>query len=158
MKLSPKFLVVLVLVGVLMTYAGCKPHHDNPVPVTDTQIDLLTAKTWIATGVTLDANPETAYTSSSAPFTLKFSGTHGQTTINYTATNRPALSAWPASGTMTFDTTTPTTNLTRNDTAPVAVVYSVSATQLVLHFTYTGAGYSRTTEVDGQWIFSMAAQ
>jgi hypothetical protein len=154
MKLTLKSLVVLALAGVLLTYSGCKKHPETPVPITDTQITAL-SKTWKVISVTRDATDETT---DYASFQLTLSGTLGTQIVNYSCSARPSLSAWPASGSFTFSTTTPTTNLTRDASGadPIPVVYSVSSAQLILTFTYNGAGYSRTDEVTGAWVFTLA--
>jgi len=148
MKVAGKILVGLMVIGVLMTYTGCKKKKGDPEPITDQQIEKL-SKPWKVTTVTLDGVDKK---SDYANFTITLSGTKGTTSIGYTTTGRPALSPWASSGSFTFDATTPETKLTRDDSVPVT--YSVSETSLQASFQYSGAGFARVSAVKGQWVFT----
>ena len=158
MKFAGKIAFALGIVCFLMMYSGCKKHKDEPEPVTDVQLKLLTnafaptGQVWKATAVTLDGNPKT---SDYPNFQLTLTGTKGQSTFNFAASGRPALSPWPASGNFTFDATNPSTTLSRNDTPPVTVTYSATATQLIMSFNFSGSGYpARIGNVKGNWVFT----
>jgi hypothetical protein len=149
MKFLLNLLCIGVISGVLVLQSGCKKHHSEPEPVTDQQLDLLTKQPWKIASATRDDNAED-YTG----FVLTLSGTKGQTTFGFSTAGRPSTSAWPSSGTFTFDATNPTTTLSRNDTTPITVTYSVSASSLIMDFQYSGSGFqSRTGVVNGQWHF-----
>jgi hypothetical protein len=152
MKLAGKIVFSLGIVCFLFMYAGCKKHNPAPVPVTDQQLDLLTKGPWKVTAVTLDGTTQmTDY----ANFALSLTGTKGQTIFNFTTAGRPSLSPWPASGTFTFDATSPATLLSRNDNPPVAVTYAATSTQLTMSFSFAGAGYiNRVGNVKGVWVFT----
>jgi hypothetical protein len=148
MKVAGKILVGLMVLGVLMTYTGCKKKKGDPEPITDQQIEKL-SKPWKVTKATLDGTD--VKTKDYPNFTITLTGTKGTTSIGYTTTGRPALSPWASSGSFTFDATTPETKLTRDDTVPVT--YSVSETALQISFQYNGKGFSRVGQVGGQWVF-----
>ncbi len=154
MKFAGKIVFALGIVGSLMMYSGCKKHHTEPEPIPDKQLGLLSTGPWKVTAVTLDGVDKKA---DYANFTLTMSGTKGQTTFNFTTAGRPTLSPWPASGNFTFDDTNPSTTLSRNDTPPVAVTYSATATQLIMSFTFSGNGYTaRVGNVKGVWNFTFS--
>ena len=144
MKIAGKIAFAVGIVCFLMMYSGCKKHKDEPEPVTDVQLKLLTntfaptGQVWSVTAVTLDGvDKKSDYTS----FKLTLTGIKGQTQFSFATAGRPALSPWPASGNFTFDATNPATTLSRDDTPPVTVTYAATATQLTMSFTFSGAGY-----------------
>ena len=148
MKVAGKILVSLLVVGVLLTYSGCKKKKDDPEPITDQQIEKL-SKTWKVTTVTRNGvDRKSDYPN----FTLTLAGTKGTVEIGYTTTGRPSSSPWASSGKFTFDATTPETKLLRDD--GVDVTYSVSDISLQTNFQYNGPGFSRVSAVDGQWVFT----
>src|SRR5882757_3759010 len=148
---SIRFLPLAVIILVLPALFGC-PSPNEPTPSgTDQQLTKL-SKTWIATSAKLDNVDQTGYTS----FTLKLSGTAGQTTFDYATTGRPALSPWAAAGKFTFETDFATA-VKRDDGLPVT--YSVTDTQLQLTFNYSGAGIAgRVSNVKGNWVFTFVPQ
>mgnify|MGYP002783521808 CR=1 FL=1 len=150
-----KGMVALASVAVLMVYSNCGGGSDPAPPVTDVQLEKLRG-TWVIQSVT---GQGTNRTSEYPGFSLTFTGTNGNTTFNYTAANRPALSPWPPSGTFTFDTETPESSITRNDPSdPIDVSYEVTATQLTLEFNYQGGGFTRPRVVEGDWTFTFTKQ
>ena len=152
MKFAARIVFAVAVIFSLVMSSGCKKHKDEPVPVTDTQLDLLTKGAWKATSVKLDGADKTADYSA---FQLTMSGTKPNTTFNFTTSGRPTLSPWPESGNFTFDTASPTTTLSRNDTPPVSVQYAATATQLTMKFTFSGNGYTaRVGNVKGVWDFT----
>ncbi len=152
MKLTGKIIFIAGVVCFMMTYSGCKKHHDEPIPITDQQLDLLSKTAWKVTAVTLDGTDKMSDYSS---FTITFSGTKGQATFNYTTAGRTPspLYPWAKTGTLTFDGTGPATKLTRDDAVPIT--YAVTATQLTASFLFSGNGYAaRVGNVQGAWIFT----
>ena len=157
MKFAGKIAFAAGIVCFLMMYSGCKKHKDEPEPVTDVQLKLLTntfaplGQVWKATSVTLGTVPNSDYPN----FQLTLTGTKGQSQFGFMTSGRPALSPWPANGNFTFDATNPTTTLTRNDIPSVIVKYTATATQLVMSFNFSGAGYpARIGNVKGDWVFT----
>jgi len=151
---SNRLLPLAVIILVLPALFGF-PSKNEPTPsVPDQQLTKL-SKTWKATTVTLDGQAQTGYTS----FTIKLSGTAGQTTFDYTTTGRPALSPWAAAGKFTFGTD-PATQLTRDDSLPVTYsVTDVAPIQLQMGFNYSGAGIAgRVNNVKGNWVFTFIPQ
>jgi hypothetical protein len=143
------FLIVLALFGVAASFWQC---GSDPAPAPDPQDQQLEklSQTWKATNVTFNSTPVTGYEN----FQITMTGTAGQDTFDYSTTGRPAgiKTPWPASGKFTFGTDFATV-LTRDD--GIQVTYSVSATQLQMTFTYTGAGFTgRTSNVEGAWTFT----
>jgi hypothetical protein len=123
-------------------------------PVTDEQLDLLTKAPWKVAAVTLDGVDKMAdYTN----FRLTLTGTKGQTTFNFATFGRPSLGPWSLSGQFTFDGTSPTSKLSRNDTPAVSVTYVVSAANLTMSFQFNGLGYvGRIASVNGTWNFTFS--
>ncbi len=145
------FLPVAVIVLVLPMLFGCPPKNEPTPSGTDQQLTKL-SKNWVATSAKLDGVDQAGYTS----FTMKPSGTAGQTTFDYSTTARPALSPWAASGKFTFGTDF-ATQLTRDDSLPIT--YSVTDTQLQMTFNYSGAGIAgRANNVKGNWVFTFKPQ
>jgi hypothetical protein len=142
----------LALLGILLVYSSCGGGSDPAPPITDVQIGKLN-KTWRITSVTLDGVIQNGSnnTSDYTGFQLVLAGTTGGTSVNYTATSRPALSPWQPSGSFTFGTNAET-ELVRND--DVDVTYSVTDTQLQMTFSFSGSGYTRSAVVSGVWVFT----
>ena len=154
MKFAGKIVLTLGIVGFLMMYTGCKKHKDEPVPVTDQQLDLLSKGPWKATGVTLGGVDKM---SDYPNFTLTMTGTKGNTQFSFSTAGRPSLSPWPANGNFTFDSTSPATKLSRDDTPPVPVDYTATATTLTMSFQFNGNGYTaRIGSVKGDWAFTFS--
>lgn len=152
------FLSMVVLVA-LLGYSSCnKPPRLGPTEE-ELQLDKLSG-TWKVTGtnnVTLDAvSKKTDYSN----FTLTVTGTPDATSFGYTTSGRPALSAWPASGTWAFASGKVLTTIKRDPggAKEVEVTYTVTETTLELSFTYTGAGETRTNKVTGLWSFQLTKQ
>ena len=150
---SFKFLVAIVLIGILFSYSGCKPKSDPGPSAQDQQLTKL-SKAWTCTDAKLNNVTQTGYTN----FKLTISSTAGQNTFGYSCAGRPTgtkSSPWPASGNFTFGTDF-ATQLTRDDgTPPLPVTYSVTDTQLQLTFTYSGQGYDgRVGNVLGTWVYT----
>jgi hypothetical protein len=152
MKLSLKFLALILIPGMLVFMSGCKKKTGPGESTEDIQLGKL-SKTWKITSVSLDGVDRTAdYTN----FSLTISGTAGGSSFGYSTSNRPTLSPWPSSGTWAFGTP-PETQIVRdkgNTADELPITYSVSDTQLQVTFNYNGAGYpARVSNVKGQWIF-----
>jgi hypothetical protein len=149
------FLSALVIV-VLLGYSSCGPGGGDPVPPEDEQLALLSSTWKVGTSgnVTLDGvSKKTDYSG----FQLVISGTPGATSFGYTTSGRPALSAWPSSGTWAFGSNV-TTDIVRdkgNTAKELPVTYVVTENTLELTFTYNGAGEARTNKVTGTWVFTL---
>ncbi|MEJ0033326.1 MAG: hypothetical protein WDO15_24655 [Bacteroidota bacterium] len=89
---------------------------------------------------------------------LAFTGSDGSKSFNYTASGRPFVSPWEATGTFTFDTTNPVQKLHRDD--DLEVDYVITATTLTLQFNFSGPGYAngRASSITGKWIFVFQKQ
>jgi PKD repeat protein len=120
------------------------------VSKTDSQIDKL-SKPWNINSATLDGVDKKSDYSN---FTITLQGTQGTTMMGYTTIGRPALSPWASSGSFVFDMASPETKLIRDDA--VVVTYSVSEASLQVSFQYSGAGFSRTSAIKGQWVFTFS--
>jgi hypothetical protein len=157
MKFAGKILFLAGALCFLMTYSSCKKKHDEVPPITDQQLDLLTkgnSVAWNLTAVTRDGIDQK---SDYPAFVLTLTGSHGQTKFGYSTSGRPALSSWPPSGNFTFDATSPTTKLSRDDNPDISVTYSATATQLIMSYPYSGSGYTaRVGNVNGNWVFTFA--
>jgi len=146
-----KVLIALTLFGASASFWQC---GSDPAPAKDPQDEQLAklSQTWKATSVTLSNGGAPATQTGYDNFTLTISGTPGNATFNFSTSGRPAgtkSSPWPASGTFTFETDFNTT-VKRDDL--VIFTYFVTATQLELDFTYTGAGFdARTSSINGSW-------
>jgi hypothetical protein len=158
MKNVFKMLFVFALGGLLLTYSGCKSKKETAVPVTDTQIDLL-SHTWkistAANAVTLNNNAQTNFST----FTITFTGTHGTNTVSYTCEGRTFPSVWEGTGSFTFSSANPQTQMTRDDA--VAFTYAVTSSQLQMSFSFdpSAPGYTaRTADLGGAWVFTMVPQ
>jgi hypothetical protein len=149
---SLKLVLLLLSVGVLFSLTNCGGDSKPAESVADQQLTKL-SKTWKLTSVTLDGTAVT--TPSYAAFQLVVTGTKGATSFGYTTAGRPSLSPWKASGTWSFVKGQEPTAITRDpDTADtLPITYVVSETTLELNFTFTGAGYTRTDQVKGNWVF-----
>ena len=143
-------LAVIVVAAAIFNLTSCGSDPAPEKSPQDQQLEKL-SKTWKMTSVTQDGNaPQDPYTG----FQLGITSTAGQTTFSYTTTGRPTgtFSPWGPSGTFTFGSDFATT-LTRDD--GTTITYAVSATQLQMTFTYSGAGYqTRAGVFTGNWVFT----
>ena len=164
MKQTLKTLFVLVLAGMLLTYSSCKSSKTTAEPITDQQVDKFNGKSFKLTAVTLGTVDKIADGTYTTSMTIAFTGTHGSPTLNYMCTSRPATSVWKSSGTMVLDATNPQTLMVRDDQVPITYLATTSTTTpitttLQMNFTFSPTtGYSRTTDVSGQWAFTFTAQ
>jgi hypothetical protein len=155
MKFYFKPVLSVLALAMLLTYAGCKKGGDPEPSVEEQQLEKLSA-TWKvgASGdVLLDGN-SVKVDGGYENFTLNLSGTPGETTFGYTTGGRPALSAWPSSGTWSFGTD-PTQDIVRDPggTKEIDMTYSVTDTDLEITFQYAGAG--EAGKVKGTWVFRL---
>ncbi len=160
-----KFLSAIALVGLLLTYSGCKSPSGPGESDQDKQLKKL-SKVWKCTAATLDGSapvvanlPSYTYVGT---FILTITSTAGQTTFNYSQTGTPKdgtnkTNPWAPSGTFAFGTDFATT-MTRDDSLPIQ--YVVTDNSLQLTFNYTGAGYpgARVNNVTGNWVFTFSPQ
>lgn len=152
-----KTLVVLFALGSLITFSNCGGGGTTPEPVANQQFTKL-QKTWKLTAVTLDNTSQFAPTGTyTNNFTLTVAGTKGDSkTFTYNIAGRPALSPWKANGSWDFGTD-PATQIVRDPgstTDKLDMTYSVTETTLQVQFNYQGAGYTRTDQVKGNWVFT----
>lgn len=146
-----RLLSLLGLVVVLFTYSGCGGGSDPEPPITEVQLGKL-SKTWKVNTVTLDGVDKEADYSS---FQLLLSGAATATSYDYTASGRPALSPWKASGKWEFGTSPETQIIRDKGTADeLQLTYAVTESTLSVTFTFNGDGYTRTGVVKGVWIFT----
>lgn len=154
MKNAGKIILVVLALGSLFVINGCKKDSGPGESVEDVQLGKL-SKTWNATTVQLDGTDQAGYNN----FSLTISGTPGNTSFGYTAAGRPQTSPWPSSGTWSFGAT-PETQIVRDPGTgdELAMTYSVTDTQLQITFAFTGTGYpgGKTSNVNGQWVFTFA--
>lgn len=154
MKLAVRVLSLVVLAGAALFYVSCDNSDSPGKSDQDTQIEKLNGSWKITSNenATLDGGSTGEdYTG----FTLTINGQAGNNVVSYTATGRPATSAWPDAGTLTFGTNV-TQDLTRNDA--VGITYSVTDTQLIMEFNYSGDPYTRAKNVQGAWRFTFTKQ
>ncbi len=155
-------LLSVALLGSVVIFLGCGGKGGNPEPLSDKQFGLL-SKTWkvkSSGGVLYGSSPnQVDSTSHWTNFKLTIGGTKGQpNSFTYSCTGRPPRSAWPASGTWSFGSD-PATMIVRDAQAQDAlnITYTVDASssnlQLVFHF--TGTGYTRVSNVSGDWTFNL---
>ncbi|MDZ4716333.1 MAG: hypothetical protein SH819_12785 [Cytophagales bacterium] len=150
-------LIALILLGISASFMNC---GSDPAPAVDPKNAQLTklSKTWKV----INAASDVTFTTGSSPqpvagygsFTVTVTSTPGSSTFNYSITGRPSpTTAWPASGTFTFETDFATV-VKRDD--GILITYSVTDTKLQLNFNYTGAGFnSRVGNVQGSWSFTL---
>ncbi len=170
MKKIINLFVFVGLVAVLMTYSSCGPKPAAELPVTDQLLQKLLSTTstsgagstaWKCSSAKVNGVDKTAnYTTS---FLLTLSGSIGAlatSPFQYTTSkptygqNDSPVSPWAASGTFTFDATSPSTIIKRDD--GTSITYTASDTQLTMSFTFSGAGFlrGRAEIVTGQWDFT----
>lgn len=160
MKIIGNSALLVLVLAVLFTYSGCDNNGPTGPSVEEVQLDMLSG-TWVvtksggtvATNVTLDAvSKKTDYSA----FELTLSGTAGATSFSYSTVGRPALSAWPSTGDWKFGTSPESMIIRDPDTADALnVTYAVSGSQLQITFNFAKSGYSRTSQVTGEWIFTL---
>jgi hypothetical protein len=155
MKFYLKPVLSVLILAVILGYSGCKGSDPPPTPEDEVQLGKLSSTWKVGTSgnVTLDGVSKKA---DYANFQLTLTGTPGATSFGYTTTGRPALSAWPSSGSWNFGSTVATDVVRDKGTAKeVTMTYTVTDTQLELTFNYNGAGEARTSDVTGTWVFTM---
>jgi len=149
--------IAALALGILLTYSGCDNGGGVEPTVEEVQLEKLNG-TWTMAGsgtnVTLNGvSQKSDYTG----FKLNLTGTAGAASFNYTTEGRPAkLSPWPSSGTWKFGAVPESGVIRDPGTEDLNISYTVSDTQLELTFTYNGAGFSRTKQVTGTWVFTMS--
>jgi len=148
-----RILTTVVSIGFILVLFGCG--KNTPAESTqDKQLKLL-SKTWKASTVTLGGvDQSTTWTN----FQLTISGTKTPP-FNYSCASRPTTNGpWPASGTWTFDDTTPATVVIRAEDN-LKITYAVTATTLQMTFHFTGNGYPgpRVSNIAGDWAFNFTS-
>jgi len=146
-----RILNTVVSLSAILMISGCGGKSTPAESTQDKQLGLLSKK-WTVSTVTLNSVDQS---SSWTGFNLTITGTKGATSFSYACAARPALGPWPASGTWSFGTD-PVTQITRTeDNLPIT--YTVTATTLQMTFNYTGNGYTRVSNVGGNWVFSFTS-
>lgn len=152
----------IAVLGSIIAFSGCGPKGGNSEPLPDKQFGLL-SKTWKASTVSFGGTDKT---SDWTGFTLTISGTKGQaSSYAYSCTGRPKPSVWKDSGSWTFgdcDATTtnddPATQICRDDGAKITYSIDAAGKNLQLAFNFSGAGYTRVSNVSGDWVFNLVPQ
>lgn len=157
MKLAVRVFSLVILAGVALFYVSCDNSDSPGKSDQDSQIEKLNGS-WTITSdenVTLDGSSSVDGEDYSG-FTLNIDGTAGSNVISYTTSNRPTTSAWPDGGTFEFGTNV-NQDLTRDNT--VGITYSVTDTQLIMEFNYSGDPFTaRSKNVQGAWRFTFTKQ
>lgn len=157
MKIA-KALIAVVVLGGLFTLSNCGSSSPTPEPLANQQFTKL-QKTWKLTGATLGSVSQFGTGQPyNGNFTLTISGTKGAASFDYSVAGRPALSVWKASGKWTFGADV-STQLVRDPdiaTDKLDMTYSVTDSQLQIQFTFpkNKSGYTRTDQVEGDWVFT----
>lgn len=149
---SKNLLSTLVCVAIFAFCSGCSG-NGNTESVQDKQLRLL-VKTWKVESVYYGQGKSVDSTAHWENFKLDIYGTKGYNVVQYTCLGRPRLSPWPIAGTLTFSSSTPATNLLRNDDATISYSVNSSSTHLQLSFNFAGTGYTRVGSVGGYWTFN----
>jgi hypothetical protein len=157
MKFLGKSAVLLLALATVLTYSSCDNGGGGGPTEEEVQLEMLSGAWTMAgssTNVTLDGVSKKA---DYANFELTLTGTPGATSFGYTTSGRPALSPWPSTGSWAFGE--PVTSVVIRDPGDddeLTTTYSVSETTLQITFLFSKAGYSRTKQVTGEWVFTMA--
>lgn len=154
----------LAVLGSIIAFSGCGGKGGNSEPLSDKQFGLL-SKTWKVKDVTgnsvfLGAADSTQHWKS---FTLTISGTKGTaSSYAYSCSGRPPRSVWPSTGSWQFgdcDATTttddPATQICRDDGAKITYTIDAAGQNLQIKFTFSGTGYTRLSNVSGDWTFNL---
>lgn len=149
--------ITLASLSILLIYSGCGSKSSETLQQKNLK---QFSKTWKVNTVSDGGVDSTQHWTN---FTITFSGTYSSSsdTYNYTCTGRPPLSVWPSSGTWQFDSVNPQNTVVRDpsgDNLQVGYVLGANGTTLQLTFTYNGTGYTRTQNVQGNWVFNLIPQ
>jgi hypothetical protein len=151
MKLNNRILVVLGLTGILLS--GCS--EEETPNQKDKQLNKLSG-TWVVTSATMGSMD---YTEDYSNFELTLSGSSSATVYAYAVAGRPEVSPWLQGGTWSFGSDVKAM-ITRDPETidELQMIYSATDTQLVVEFSFTGAGYeaSRVNSVEGNWEYIFA--
>jgi len=141
----------LVILATIIAFSGCGPKPGNSEPLPDKQFGLL-SKDWKVGTVLLGATDSTVHWNN---FVLSITGTKGNaSSYGYSCTGRPSRSVWPASGTWVFGTD-PTTQILRSDDAAITYTIDAAGKNLQLKFSFSGSGYTRISNLTGDWTFNL---
>jgi len=146
-----RILTTVVSLGVILAFSGCGGKGSPAESTQDKQLGLL-SHTWKIATVTLNSVDQSA---SWTGFQLTLTGTKGATSFSYSCASRPTLGPWPASGAWAFGTDPITQVIRDKGTADeLPLTYAVTSTTLQVTFNYSGNGYTRVSNVSGNWVFS----
>lgn len=162
MKLLTRTLTLLSIASIALFFANCGGGDDNETSSEKTQLGKLTG-TWEIESATLTGGtPTPDKTADYAGFTLTLAGTYDADNedtypYDFTTTNRPDLSPWPASGNWGFGSNVKTT-VVRDD--GLGISYTISSDgNLTITYNYSGDGYAaKTAEVEGTWTLVLTPQ
>ncbi len=153
----------IAVLGSVIAFSGCGGKGGNSEPISDKQFGLL-SKVWKLKDVTGNSVFFGAVDSTAnwKNFTLTISGTKGTaSSYAYSCSGRPPRSVWPPSGSWQFGDCTsatsgdPTTQICRDDGAKITYSIDAAGQNLQLKFTFSGTGYTRVSNVSGDWTFNL---
>ncbi len=150
MKRLSNLLAALVFAS-LVIFMSCGGGGDDPAPDPLIEVASNFSGTWTPTSVN---DPDGVNQLSTwSDFQLTISGNESGGTYNTGSTTPDGfLDVWPASGNWTFGDTTGEV-VTRDGS--LSMTSTITATQLTLTFTISGAG--RTNSINGEWTFVFSA-
>ena len=148
MKRLSNLLAALVFAS-LVIFMSCGGSGDDPAPDPLIEVAANFSGTWAPTSVN---DPDGVNQLDSwSNFRLTVTGTEDGGTYSTGTTTPDGFSAvWPATGNWTFANATGTA-ITRDG---LAVTSAITASQITLSFTITGAG--RSNSINGDWTFVLA--
>lgn len=146
-----------------MLLASCGKGGDPKPSIEEKQLKLL-VETWEVTEVTYGGttgNRTADYKNANNTMVLTISkSADGSSSHDYTVIGLPAgKTPWPAGGTWRFEENEDLTAsiIYREDPlGDLQITYSVTNDLLQLSFNYVGAGFGRTSAVEGSWVFKFA--
>lgn len=148
MKRLSNLLAALVFAS-LVIFMSCGGGGDDPAPDPLIEVAANFSGTWAPTSV---SDPDGVNQLSTwTDFRLTVTGTESGGTYTTGSTTPPGFEAvWPASGTWSFADTNGQ-EISRDGS--LSVTSAITATQITLSFTITGAG--RANSINGDWTFVM---
>jgi hypothetical protein len=146
-----KYTNLMMLLFGILCYTGCSSDDKTETSVPGQQIEKLKGS-WRVTTVSLDEVEQSEFDG----FTLAIMANTG-TSVHYVITGNPDYSPWisESGGRFSFDERDPASYLIRED--DLSIQYSVTATSLVMEFTYDDASAGgRQASVSGYWKFTFS--
>jgi hypothetical protein len=155
MKMFSRILSVLLVASLGLMYTGCKKSEEDGDAAEKVQLAKLEKKSWTVTNVTLGTDDRTAdFSGFTITFSDAFNTSNPKGPYTYALTgSHPSPSPWPLTGGKFRFGADATRELVRDDDG-LPMTYTLSDTQLVISFTYSGTGFGRTEQVGGNWKFT----